>query len=202
MLRALQLAALLALPIAGCQTTIDGRSVEDKEESVYPSASAFTRVQIERTIHDVPYLQGRAVIDACAFLARIGPAAIPQLAQALSDPEPARRSFALNALGAIGDRRALEQIRTGLTDADRAVRYEAARSCVRLGDWTGMPVLVEGLADDSAFYRGLCFDALQRETNLDFGFRALGAEEERAVSVTRWRDWWQRHETATVALQR
>ncbi|HKE02125.1 MAG TPA: HEAT repeat domain-containing protein [Planctomycetota bacterium] len=193
-----------SLLLAACQTTVNGRPVEppvDKDRD-FPSPSPVIAEQIDRHLSDVPYLRGRQIVDACAALVRIGPPAIPKLLEATKSEDPTRRAFALNVLGAIGDRRALPTLRAGLRDLDAPVRYEAARSCVRLGDWlAGMPVLIAGLGDDSEYARTLCNEALRRHTGLDFGYLPRAEASDREGAAQKWRDWWAKHEKATLALQ-
>jgi HEAT repeat protein len=194
--------ALLVLALAACQSTVNGVRDPESHEGKFSEPTALLAEQIERQLADIPYLHGRQVMDACVALVRIGPVAIPQLIEAAKDGEPAKRSFAMNVLGALGDRRVLPTLREGLADADSGVRYEAARSCLRLGDWAaGMPVLIAGLADPSEFARTLCHDALRRQTGMDYGYSPKDSEVERAEATSRWRDWWSRHSKATLALR-
>jgi hypothetical protein len=67
---------------------------------------------------------------------------------------------------------------------------ERARTLVRLGDWSEMPVLIEGLADERLFTRSLCSDALQEATHETQGFDARAEAELREKSIARWRQWW------------
>jgi HEAT repeat protein len=198
----LVLLSSLLLHAAGCQTTVNGRPAPSTSDAEFEELSPFVVEQIEQTLRDMPYLRGKQVVDACAEIAKIGPSAIPSLRDAASDDESMRRVFVMNVLGAIGDRRALPTLQAGLRDSDPPVRYEAARACVRLGDWAnGMPVLIEGLDDKSIYARGLCNDTLRRYTNLDFGYEPRGADDKRREATAKWRAWWGKHSKATLDMR-
>jgi hypothetical protein len=193
------IATFLGLAAAGCETTVNGRPLPKKSSGEFEELSPFTAEDIQQKIKDVPYLRGQQVVDASAEIAKIGPAAIPLLQEASSDRDEMRRVFAMNVMGSIGDRRALPALRQGTKDSVGSVRYEAARACMRLGDWaTGTPILIDGLTDESLYCRALCNDALRRQTQLDFGFHPKGDEADRKKAVGRWREWWDRHEKATL----
>ncbi|MBI3817659.1 MAG: HEAT repeat domain-containing protein [Planctomycetes bacterium] len=196
---------IVSLPVifCACQTEVNGRRLRSVDDGDFPKASVFAEEEINKKLDEIPYLHGKQVVDACASIVRIGPAAIPKLEKAAADDAPTRRSFVMNVLGAIGDRRTLPTLQKALRDPDLTVRLEAARSCARLGDWaSGMPTLIAGLKDESLFVRGLCFDALRKQTNLDFGFQPRGAEAERAAACAKWESWWAGQSKATLEMRR
>lgn len=202
--RAWFLSAVPALLLAAtaCQTTINGRPAPRTSHDEFGELSPFAEEQIDQALKDVPYLRGKQVMDACADIARIGPGAIPRLRAAARDEDSMRRVFVMNVLGAIGDRRALPVLQAALQDSVPAVRYEAARSCMRMGDWLhGIPVLIGGLRDESLYVRGLCNDTLKRQTNLDFGFEPRDDEAKRLDAVAKWEDWWSKHSKSTVDMR-
>jgi HEAT repeat protein len=199
---------LAALPLIlgiwclGCQTTVNGRPVTPRGSGEFEELSPFVKEDIEQKLKNVPYLRGQQVVEASSEIVKAGPGAIPLLQDAAADDDEMRRSFAMNVMGSIGDRRALPTLRRGTQDSVPAVRYEAARACAHLGDWTsGMPVLIGGLDDQSVYFRALCNEALRRQTKLDFGFQAKGDPDDRKKAASRWRDWWDRHERATLGLR-
>lgn len=193
----------LAIALIGCETTVNGRRTPPKDSTHEDTigVSPFVAERIDRTIRDVPYLQGRQVVEASAEMVKIGPSAIPKLLEAVSDPEASRRVFAINVLGALGNRTVLATIHARLEDGDPSVRYEAARACARLGDWIGMPVLIAGLRDSSEYARTLCHDALRRHTHMDFGYLPKDAETEREKAAEKWQEWWASHSKATLAAR-
>ncbi|MFN0205900.1 MAG: HEAT repeat domain-containing protein [Planctomycetota bacterium] len=200
----IKFAAIVSLTIlAACQTTVNGRSIERPSDDEFPNMSPFVEEQIIKRIDEIPYLRGRQVVDACAAIAKIGPGAIPKLQKAANDSDPMRRTFVMNVLGAIGDRRALKTLHDALNDSESSVRYEAARSCTKMGDWpAGIPVLIAGLSDSSQYSRTLCHDSLRRNTNLDFGYNPKGSDVERNAAAIQWQNWWKSHEPATIELRR
>jgi HEAT repeat protein len=188
---------------AACQTTVNGRIVASQKDEPFPQMSPFVEEQIAKKLDEIPFLRGRQVVDACSSIAQVGPAAIPKLQIAAKDNDSMRRTFVMNVLGAIGDRRALPTLYDALDDREPAVRYEAARSCVRMGDWdSGMPVLIAGLSDSSLYSRTLCHDALRKHTNVDLGFNPKGPDAERKAAAEKWAQWWSGHQKATLSIHR
>lgn len=63
----------------------------------------------------------------------------------LADPDPAVRTDAAEALGVVGDTRALGPLRERLTDDDHEVRTAAAVALIRIGDAQLFPEVVRSL---------------------------------------------------------
>jgi len=124
--------------------------------------------------------------------------AVPLLKESLRDPEKctaARASFAITALERIGDRTAVEAIRPYLRmrnsspelnenaehDAQWGVCTTAARALARLGDLSGVPVLIELLEADQSLVRDYAQRLLEEISGQHFG-----------KDRRRWLEWWQR----------
>ena len=73
--------------------------------------------------------------------------------------------------------------------SDETAKHERARAHVQLGDWEPVGILIDGLEDERPVTRALCQRALQRATQLDFGFDPRGEEAQRAEAVGKWREW-------------
>lgn len=189
--------------LIACQTEINGKVVTKNDRTdEYPQSSIFVEEQINSKLAEVPYLRGKQVVDACMAIAQIGPAAIPKLQAAARDENPMRRVFVMNVLGAIGDRRAFPILEKALSDDDVSVRYEAARSFVKMGDWDrGVPILIDGLGSTSVFVRTLCHDSLRKATRLDFGFQPRGADAGRAAAIEKWSDWFKKHRDDLASMR-
>src|SRR5262249_16137991 len=87
-----------------------------------------------------------AVVNALSLLGIQNGAADPAIRKAASDPEPVRRAAAAFVLGKAKPepRQALVGL---LKDPDAKVRFHAARSLVRNGDKSAVPVLMRLLGD-------------------------------------------------------
>jgi HEAT repeat protein len=101
---------------------------------------------------------------AARTLADVGTRAVPPLIDALQDPHMTLRgrSGAAEALGGIGDARAVEALLPLLDDREISVRRAAAQALGRLGDTRAAEPLVSALADHDADMRTAAAEALQQ----------------------------------------
>ena len=49
--------------------------------------------------------------------------------------------------------------------------------------------------------RASSLDILRRQTTLDFGYNPRGEEGDRAAAAQKWREWWAKHQQATIAIR-
>ena len=91
-----------------------------------------------------------ARFDENRFLAKVaqGPRAVDALLLALESDDADARADAAEALGSIGDRRALQPLRDRLKDPEDEVRMRAAVALVKIGDDQLFPEVVKSLRDD------------------------------------------------------
>jgi len=104
----------------------------------------------------------------------------------LSDEDSSVRSSAADALGGVGDPKAVEPLITALSDEDSGVRRSAADALGSLGDARAVEPLITTLSDEASGVRGSAAYALGRlgatETTAilaatsvaDYGFEAPG----------------------------
>lgn len=71
------------------------------------------------------------------------------------------------------------------------VQVEAIAEVVRTGDRTHVPDLIDLLESGDEGVRFTAAAALHRLTGQDFGTQFARTDEERAIGVARWRQWWQ-----------
>lgn len=182
-LRYLGLATLALL--ASCASTPDA----DEHDWLQPSANL--RKQIEDQVTRLPWTHGIERIEQIAWFASVGEPAYPYLLELCSDPRPDVAACAVAALGATGDSRLVDPLHQvqWTTDTAPAVRYERARAYLRLGDWSQIGVLVDGLESDDSWTRALCLASLKESTRIDLGFEPSGEAPGRAEAVVRWRNW-------------
>lgn len=147
--------------------------------------------QIEDQIGRLPWTHGSDRVDVISWLAGAGEPAYAQLLELCLDPRDDVAASALAALGATGDSRLVGPIRAldWREDLPREVGYERARTLVRLGDWTGLDILIEGLSAQELWARAWSIQALEEATKQRFGFDPRASEEERAEAVERWEEW-------------
>jgi len=90
-----------------------------------------------------------ARFDENRFSAQIakGPSAVDALLLALESDDVDARADAAEALGSVGNGRALHPLRSRLQDADPEVRTRAAVALVQIGDDQLFPEVVKGLRD-------------------------------------------------------
>lgn len=171
-------------------TTVDGKLISEEEESNEPIGPMLRR-QIDKRIKDLKYKRGVTLLDSLNWLVLYGDNAVPQLVEALQDPDQRTRGYVAFALGEIGNQSVIPPLREALDDEEgKLVRYEMSAALVTLGDWGQIGLLIEGLEDENRRYRHKSFEVLKRNVNLTFDYDPSGAEVDRRRSVAKWRAWW------------
>jgi HEAT repeat protein len=176
----------LAFALTACASVQKG---EGEPQWLEPSPQLAQK--IEDQVRRLPWTHGEQRVELIHWFASIGEPAYARLLVLCLDPRPEVASSAVAALGASGDSRLVEP----LNDLDwpealqPSVRYERARALLRLGDWSQMDALVDGLEDESLWTRAWCAKALEEVTRQRLGYDPQGSEPERAEAVQRWRDW-------------
>lgn len=184
----------LALACASCVTT--GGSETSKQETPrgpWLEPSPLLAQQIEDESQRLPWTHGLERVELIRWFASVGEPAYPKLIELAEDPRNEVAAAALAALGATGDRRlvpALQRLSWSSANRGADLALERSRALVRLGDWSALPALIQGLRDDRSFTRALCAQALQEATRQDFGYDAKAPKENRELAVQRWERWW------------
>ncbi|MEZ6004758.1 MAG: hypothetical protein R3F33_11305 [Planctomycetota bacterium] len=140
--------------------------------------------------------------DMITWWAGVGEAGFDRLLELAQDPREKVADQAYAALAASRDQRLVPFLRAIPWDADAPapLQYSRARTHLRLGDWSHVDVLIDGLRDDNVFVRGNCLRTLKSATNYDFGYHPNSPEEEREAAVQRWEQWYR--ESAPEAAQK
>jgi hypothetical protein len=188
-------ACLLALVSSACVTSTEGGQElrENVNTTPWLAPSPVLRDQIEDQLERLPWTHGAERVEQIRWLAGVGEAGFSLILPVCLDPRPDVAGAALAALGATGDNRLVVPIRELDWPADetldKGLRLERARTLVRLGDWSQLSVLVDGLADEEYWTRSWCIQALNEATKRRFEFDPKADAELRAKSVERWREW-------------
>ncbi len=184
---------LPALFLVACVSTSDVRDDHPFVDSPWIAASPLLTQQIEDEAARLPYSHGFDRLEQIRWFAAIGEPAYPVLLRLAADPRDDVAAAALAALGATRDARLVSSIceldwseQRGRSD----LGLERARTLIRLGDWSEIPVLVAGLRDERLFTRSLCLDALKEATHETQGFDARAEQGQREKAVVRWEQWW------------
>ena len=123
----------------------------------------------------------------------VGEPAYPKLLEMAGSSDDNQRTFALSVIAAQRDPRVLGPLREAVPMSSIAKlqhRYEMARALLMLGDNSGVPLLIDGLESPGHRARAQSIRALERGTNAGIEYNAGASDEERAVSVAAWREWW------------
>ena len=72
---------------------------------------------------------------------------------------------------------------------DPSLRIEAALEAARAGDHKALPYLVDRLEDSEPDVRFFSFQALKEITGKTMGWKYYDRPEQRAVAVSKWRQW-------------
>ena len=187
------LSAVVLCGLPGCVTT-EGGEYADAREPRDP-VGPLLRKQINQRIEALKFQRGVALLDSLNWLIMYGESAVPQLKEALEDPDPRTRSYVAYVLGEIGSRGAIPKLRDRLDREDhKLARYELAAALVSLGDWGQIGILIDGLEEPGRRYRYKCFEVLNKNLNLTFGYDPMGPVEERSRAIAKWRAWWKRNQ--------
>jgi len=174
----------------GLASLVLGGCMSRNKEPQYQSAGALLDDRVAQTVSQLKYQNGQELMQSISWLIYVGEPAIPKLIEGLSDGDPRTRSTSAFILSEIRDRRVIPHLRPLLSDQVAYVRYEGAAALVTMGEWSGVPTLIQGLADGEKRNRFKVYDVLHRTTGLDFGYDPLGPEEDRARAAEKWRAWW------------
>ncbi|MAF66664.1 MAG: hypothetical protein CMJ84_13520 [Planctomycetes bacterium] len=183
-------AGVLALA-ASCATTAgDAKSRQAVGPWLAPSPNLSQQIQDQVT--RLPWTHGIERVETIHWLASVGEPAYENLLDLVSDPRSDVAGAALAALGATRDSRLVEPLRRipWPVESEDALGLERARALLRLGDWSMIPRLVDGLEHESFMVRTLCLQALREATREDFDYHPGEKELARRFGVVRWREWW------------
>lgn len=185
-MKSLSVFALCALGL-----TAGACSSSSKHQSPWLEASPQLAEKIDRRAGKLAYTPGlEARVELIAWFARVGEPAFDTLLEMTHDPRPDVAGAALAALGASRDTRLIPYLQEIPEDESVGVRFERARALLSLGDWSGMPVMIEGLRSDKEYTRALCHKALEDATKETFGYDPRDEAKVREAAVGRWESWW------------
>lgn len=185
------IALLAALVTAACVSTPSGTS-HFANTSPWIEPSAAMEVQIDDKVQRLPYTSGMERVELIHWFSAAGEPAYETLLELCLDERPEVSGAALAALGATFDQRLVPYLRKLPWPADlpAEVQFERARTYLRLGDWTDLPRMIDGLLAESLYVRAVCAKTLYETTNETFDYDAKASLLAREASVERWRSWW------------
>ncbi|MDP6540807.1 MAG: hypothetical protein QF903_03080 [Planctomycetota bacterium] len=181
-----------ALALAASCATTAGEARTAQSVGPWLAASPNLSQQIQDQITRLPWTHGLERVETIHWFASVGEPAYEELLELVADPRSDVAGAALAALGATRDSRLVEPLRRipWPTDSEDALGLERARALLRLGDWSMIPRLIEGLGHESFMVRTLCLQALQEATHEDFDYHPGESEPVRRFGVVRWQEWW------------
>lgn len=189
-IRALLGLALLAT--VGCSSNPEKGDVVASHKGPWIQPSPILRQQIEDEATRLPWTHGFERLEQIRWFASVGEPAYPKLLELVEDPRDDVAAAALAALGATLDRRLVPHLQNVPWGSQRNpdLQLERARALVRLGDWSQIPTLIEGLSDSRLYTRSLCDEALREATHENFGFDPRAPEDRRQQAIDDWNEWW------------
>jgi hypothetical protein len=194
-----RLAPLALLFLAACASTPPGAVAGG---TVWLEPSPNLAEEIEDRVRVLPWTHGEDRVEMIRWFAAVGEPAYARLLVLCLDARPDVSATAVAALGASGDSRLVEPINALDWPASPhpQVRFERARALLRLGDWSELEALIDGLEAESLWTRAWCARALEEVTRQRFDFDPRGDEAERAAAVGRWRDWVRQREAEGILV--
>jgi hypothetical protein len=177
---------------AGCASSSrDVRDAGPEQDWIQPTP--LLAQQIEDEAARLPFSHGFDRLEQIRWFASLGEPGYSTLLRLAADPRDDVAAAALAALGATMDARLVLHIRALPWSEEREhtdLGLERARTLVRLGDWSQMPLLINGLNDERLFTRSLCLDALREATKETHGYDPRAEKSEREKAIARWDEWW------------
>ena len=185
------LASFLLLTL-GCSSTGESDDLVASSSEPWIAASPILQQQIEDEAARLPWTHGFERLEQIRWFVSVGEPAYGALLDLAQDPRDDVAATALAALGSTLDRRLVPYLRALPFDESRNpdLQLERARTLVRLGDWSEIPTLIQGLSDDRLYTRSLCDEALREATHEDLGYDPRASEDKRQQAIDRWREWW------------
>ena len=127
---------------------------ESRDIGLLPEPEIITREKVYGARYDILRQEGSTAVmkrlGETAALASSGPAALPKLLKAMSDPDAAVRYWGATGVGNIAPKKnanALGAVRKALGDASASVRIAAGRALARMGEPAeALPTLKKALA--------------------------------------------------------
>lgn len=133
---------------------------------------------------DQRFAAGAAAPAAAGF-----PAETESLLSQLRDPDPLRRSVAIETLSHDPDPRLAPYVAPLLKDSYEMNRYYAATHLGKLKARDSAAALVEALLDDYSLVRKAANEALVAISGQNLNYDAKGSEGERRKGYERWKQW-------------
>lgn len=195
--------ALSLVSLASCVTEGDPMHPTRAAAGPWLEPSPMLAQEIEQQAERLPWTHGYERIEMIHWFASVGEPAYPTLLAMVSDPRMDVAGSALAALGATGDSRLVKPLREipWPEESEIDLALERARTLLRLGDWSMVPHLIDGLEDDRVMVRALCAQALYEATHQRFGYDPKTEGTERETSVNAWREWWAKRQNDPLVKQ-
>jgi len=195
----LALTAPLALT-ASCSTTKGATATgltEVTSEWVQPTDSDQRKINV-RAMEVSVINSTEAYVELSDWFQSKGEQVYPKLLEMVETGDTRQRSFSLSVISALRDARLAEPLHDAMPESalkSKGHGYEYARALAAMGDYSMLPVLIEGLQDDDQYTRALANDTLQKATRNAIPFNANATPDERQIAVDAWMLWWERQQT-------
>jgi hypothetical protein len=134
------------------------------------------------------YKAGNIMRASELLLAIDDPEALPALVAALDSTKT--RSIAVEALGKLGQKDALEYLVPYLEAEDPSLALKTAFALGELGDMSGVPLLIAELDHADYTRRFLAVLKLRNFAETEKGYKAEDNPEKRKPAIARWKAWW------------
>ncbi|MEM8710146.1 MAG: hypothetical protein AAGG01_04285 [Planctomycetota bacterium] len=203
---AVLVAALLLFGLGACSSTNGSASpdVVGATEDAWLQPSPALRRDIEVKAIEVAQISTMDdFLRLSDWFQGIGEVGYPKLLELATSPDQTSRRFAINVISARRDPRLLEPLKAAAPIsgiAGQEERYDMARALLKLGDMSGVSILIDGLESPSLQVRVQAHKALEEGTNAGISYHAAASQEERDIAVQAWRDWHQSMSTDEMLL--
>jgi hypothetical protein len=193
---------VLVLGLGACVTVGPDGHFRSASKGPWIEPSPQLAMKLDEQAERLPFTHGQARLDQIHWFAAVGEPGYAKLLELVQDPRPDVAGSALAALGATRDSRLVEHLRALPVPAETPewLRFEWARTYLRLGDWSAIPVLIRALRADEVMVRALGGQALFEATGQRFGFEPRAEPAEREAAIALWEEWWKSRQVEGVLL--
>ena len=184
---------LLPLALLGLTACSSTKELDVQTSDRWVAPSPVLEEQLQSEAERLPWTRDIERLELIRWFAGVGEPAYPTLLELVTDERDEVSAAALSAIGATGDRRLVPHVQDlewNASERSFDVRLERARTLLRLGDWSEVPTLIEGLEDERLLTRALSVQALREATRQEFAFDPRGEDTARELAVARWERWW------------
>jgi len=180
---------ILILCVAGGCVTEGGPAAPAKRAEG-PGPVAKAEATVAGHVARLPNLYGTRLLQVMQEIIAYKRLALRPVTDVIAGADIRTQANLLYILGFIKGDQAHRAILPFLRAKDAGVRFEASVALLNLGDWGGVPTLLDFMASKDRRHRFKASEALKGVVKKDFGYQFDASPPEREKALAQWRGWW------------